>query len=250
MRTPSTWMAAECSRDNFHLLNSSPRRSSRGSILRWRVRTRAMSSENPKLSNTIREILSEEMSGAPSDASSGARSDESDVRAATRPHQHDFPYDRGEEAQVTRREFCNFLALTSTALFAGAAGFAGKALLDGNRQPQYAPAKIEGSETLAPNSSLNFRYPTEKDTAILVRAADGQYFAYGQKCTHLSCPVYFERTRGRLECPCHEGGFDVQTGNVLYGPPPRPLDSIELEMREGGEVWATGRKAGSDEHSV
>lgn len=200
-----------------------------------------MSSENSKLSNTIRVVLSEEASAAPSD--------ERDVRAATRPHQHDFPYDRGEEAQVTRREFCNFLALTSTALFVGAAGFAGKAMLDRNRQPQYAPAKIEGAETLAPNSSLNFRYPTEKDTAILVRAADGHYFAYGQKCTHLSCPVYFEQRHGRLECPCHEGGFDVVTGNVLYGPPPRPLDSIELEVRAGGEVWAIGRKARGDEHT-
>ena len=197
-----------------------------------------MSSENSKLSNTIREVLSEPVS------------DEGDVRAATRPHQHDFPYDRGEEAQVTRREFCNFLAVTSTALFVGAAGFAAKAMLDRTGGEQFTPAKIDGAAALAPGSSLNFRYPTEKDTAILVRAADGQYFAYGQKCTHLSCPVYFEREHGRLECPCHEGGFDVRTGNVLYGPPPRPLDSIELEVREGGEVWALGRKAGGDEHSV
>lgn len=201
-----------------------------------------MSSERPKLRDTINAILS--------DATSDAMSDESDVRAATRPHQHDFPYDRGEEAQVTRREFCNFLALTSTALFASAAGFAGKAMIDRGRSPQYTPAKVEGAERLAPGSSLNFRYPTEKDTAIIVRAVDGQYFAYGQKCTHLACPVYFESARGRLECPCHEGGFDVQTGNVLYGPPPRPLDRIELEVRDGGEVWATGRKAGGDEHSA
>ena len=44
-------------------------------------------------------------------------SDESDVRVATAPYQKDFPYERGEEAQVTRREFCNFLGLTSAALF-------------------------------------------------------------------------------------------------------------------------------------
>ncbi len=206
-----------------------------------------MSSEDSKLSATIRAVLSGE---DPPDALSGAQSDESDVRAATAGHQHDFPYDRGEEAQVTRREFCNFLALTSTALFVSSVGFAGKAALDRNRLPQYLPAKIDGGETVAPNSSLNFRYPTEKDTAILVRAADGQYFAYGQKCTHLTCPVYFESARERLECPCHEGGFDVRTGNVLYGPPPRPLDTIELEIREGGEVWAIRRKAAIDEHSV
>lgn len=197
-----------------------------------------MSSENSRLSNTIREVLSDN------------ESDERDVRAATAPHQHDFPYERGEEAQVTRREFCNFLALTSTALFVSAAGFAGKAMIDRSRTPHYTPAKVEGAERLAPGASLNFRYPTEKDTAILVRAADGQYFAYGQKCTHLACPVYFEKKRERLECPCHEGGFDVRTGKVLYGPPPRPLDPIELEVRENGEVWAISRKAGSDEHSA
>lgn len=206
-----------------------------------------MSSKDSKLSDTIRAVLSAE---GRSNASSDSQSDESDVRAATAPHQHDFPYHRGEEAQVTRREFCNFLALTSTALFVSSAGFAGKALLDRNRLPQYLPAKIDGGELLAPNSSINFRYPTERDTAILVRAADGQYFAYGQKCTHLACPVYFETVHGRLECPCHEGGFDVRTGNVLYGPPPRPLDMIEVEVREGGEVWAIGRKAGSNERSV
>ena len=167
-------------------------------------------------------------------------SDETDVRAATAPFQAEFPYERDEEAQVTRREFCNFLGLTSAALFAGAAGFAAKAALDARESVSLAAARIDGSETLAPNSSLNFSYPTERDSAILVRTADGAYHAYGQKCTHLSCPVYYSRNHQRLECPCHEGAFDAATGNVLYGPPPRALDTIELDTRDG-EVWATGR---------
>jgi Rieske Fe-S protein len=182
-------------------------------------------------------------------ARSDAQSDEGDVRRAVAAHQRDFPYERGEEAQVTRREFCNFLALTSTALFAAAAGFAAKAALDSRRAQELTPAKIEGAEALAPGSALNFRYPTADDTAILVRMADGHYYAYGQKCTHLTCPVYYERERQRLECPCHEGGFDVRTGQVLYGPPPRPLDQIVLEVR-GAEVWAVGRRTGEHEHSV
>jgi Rieske Fe-S protein len=189
-----------------------------------------------KLSPVIKDVLST----APSDSTS----DESDVRAATAPHQHDFPYERDEEAQVTRREFCNFLALTSTALFVSAAGFAGKAAIDAQSTPSFTPARVDGAEALAPGTSLNFRYPTERDTAILVRDSEGQYHAYGQKCTHLACPVYFAREHGRLECPCHEGAFDVKTGNVLYGPPPRPLDRIELEVRANGELWAIGRKAG------
>ena len=169
-------------------------------------------------------------------------SDETDVRAATEPFQAEFPYERGEEAQVTRREFCNFLGLTSAALFVGAAGFAGKAALDAREAAALPAAHIEGAEVLAPNSSLNFSYPTERDSAILVRTADGAYHAYGQKCTHLSCPVYYSRDHRRLECPCHEGAFNAATGDVLYGPPPRALDAIEVEVRDG-QVWATGRNA-------
>lgn len=175
-------------------------------------------------------------------------SDESDVRAATALFQAEFPYERDEEAHVTRREFCNFLGLTSAALFVGAAGFAGKAALDARESESLPTAHIEGAETLAANTSLNFNYPTERDSAILIRTADGAYHAYGQKCTHLSCPVYYSRDHQRLECPCHEGAFDAGTGAVLYGPPPRALDTIELETRDG-QVWAIGRKPSSSGNS-
>lgn len=173
-------------------------------------------------------------------------SDENDVRAATAPFQAEFPYERDQEAQVTRREFCNFLGLTSAALFVGAAGFAAKATLDARESESLLSTVIDGAEALAPNSSLNFSYPTDRDSAILIRTADGAYHAYGQKCTHLSCPVYYSRNHQRLECPCHEGAFDVATGDVLYGPPPRALDRIDVEMRDG-QVWAVGRNPSTPE---
>jgi nitrite reductase/ring-hydroxylating ferredoxin subunit len=174
-------------------------------------------------------------------------SDESDVRAATASFQSEFPYERDEEAHVTRREFCNFLGLTSAALFVGAAGFAAKAALDARKPESLAPVLIDGAEAIARNSSLNFNYPTVRDSAILIRTADGAYHAYGQKCPHLSCPVYYSRDHQRLECPCHEGAFDAVTGNVLYGPPPRALDAIEIELRDG-QVWAIGRKPSAAEN--
>lgn len=176
-------------------------------------------------------------------------SDERDVREATVEHQKEFPYERDEESQVTRREFCNFLFLTSSALFAGAIGFSAKAVYDARVSPEYTPVKIEGAAELKPGTALNFYYPNENDTAILVRAKDGNFYAYGQKCTHLACPVYYAREANRLECPCHEGGFAVETGNVLYGPPPRPLDKVEIELKNG-EVWAIGRKASNDGHEI
>ena len=38
--------------------------------------------------------------------------------------------------------------------------------------------------------------------------------------------------------PCHGGVFDIK-GNVITGPPPRPLDRIEYKV-ENGEVILLG----------
>jgi nitrite reductase/ring-hydroxylating ferredoxin subunit len=191
--------------------------------------------------------MSSDMASNLNDAIDKVLSDERDVRGATAPHQEEFPYGRDDEAQVTRREFCNFLFLTSGALLASTAGVGAKAAYDRAQQEQFTPANIQGANALQPGEALNFYYPNENDTAILIRDREGNYHAYGQKCTHLTCPVYYSKEGDRLECPCHEGGFDVRTGNVLYGPPPRPLDRVVIEQR-GGEVWATGIVRGGDTH--
>lgn len=187
--------------------------------------------------NTVKSIIDADENA--SNEISGERT----VRTATAPYQAEFPYEVDEEAQVTRREFCNFLFLTSSALFVGAAGFAGKLAYDSQFEKSFAPKMIEGAEALAPGTALNFRYPNENDTAILIRAADGNYYAFEQQCTHLTCPVYYAKENDRIECPCHEGGFDVHTGNVLYGPPPRALGQIIIEKRNG-EIWAVGKRIG------
>lgn len=193
---------------------------------------------NSKVLNqdTVRKVL----------AANSEISDETNVRVASAPFQAEFPYERDSEAQVTRREFCNFLFLTSSALFVGAAGFAAKAAYDARSPTTFAPAKIDGAMNIEPGTALNFSYPTEEETAILIRGSDGQYKAFGQKCTHLSCPVHYSKTNDRLECPCHEGGFSSKTGEVLYGPPPRPLDEIELETRNG-EIFAVKREVRGNE---
>ena len=188
-----------------------------------------MSSEN--LSNTIQRVLS----------------DENEVREAISPFQKEFPYDRDDEGDVTRREFCNFLFLTSSALLVSGAAFAGKAAYDAREKGAFPAMKIDGAEALQPGNSQNFFYPDRDEPAILIRSRDGEYHAFAQKCTHLTCPVYYAKERDRLECPCHEGGFDARTGSVLYGPPPRALDKVEVEIR-GTEVWAVGIDRGGEGH--
>ena len=103
--------------------------------------------------------------------------------------------------------------------------------------------------TIEDPSPLAWAGQTAKTAAWLRRDSASAFTAFAVNCTHLACPVYYARQHERLECPCHEGAFDAANGNVLYGPPPRPLDVIEIEMR-GGQVWAVSRKAASDEHAV
>ncbi len=42
------------------------------------------------------------------------------------------------------------------------------------------------------------------------------------RCTHLACTVNWNETAQAYLCPCHDAKFST-TGEVLDGPPPRPL---------------------------
>jgi menaquinol-cytochrome c reductase iron-sulfur subunit len=69
--------------------------------------------------------------------------------------------------------------------------------------------------------------------AVWVYTPDGEKFkAYNGHCTHLGCGFIFDKDRGHFYCPCHHGEFDVKTGNVLNGPPPRGLDELKVEIRD------------------
>jgi menaquinol-cytochrome c reductase iron-sulfur subunit len=62
---------------------------------------------------------------------------------------------------------------------------------------------------------------------------DGQKFkAYSGRCTHLGCGFVWDKDAKNFLCPCHRGRFDLKTGAVLDGPPPRPLDELEVQIRE------------------
>lgn len=151
--------------------------------------------------------------------------------------------------EVSRRRFCNRLLSTSAglALAAHALNTTAKGLGSGQHSNLlfYPPQKVDGAAQLLPGSSVYFNYPKANDLAILIRGADGQYSAYSRKCPHLGCSIEFDNSRSCLTCPCHRGAYDARTGHVLFGPPPRPLDQIVLQVRAGGEVWAVGRRIGS-----
>lgn len=59
--------------------------------------------------------------------------------------------------------------------------------------------------------------------------------AYDPSCTHLGCRIKYQNNKGRFFCPCHGGVFDG-AGNVVSGPPPKPLSRYKTKI-EDAHVW-------------
>ena len=66
----------------------------------------------------------------------------------------------------------------------------------------------------------------------VVRLDATRVLALSAVCTHVRCILGYEPARKTLVCPCHDGRFDL-SGNVLSGPPPRPLPSYPVLVRAG-----------------
>ncbi len=150
----------------------------------------------------------------------------------------EFSVHSADERYVTRRQFTKFLVLTSLGMFVGQVWILIKRWLAGKPSPLPQQA-IARKEDIAVGEVKLFTYPTAEDHCIMVRTTADHYVAYSQKCTHLSCAVYYAKEANRLECPCHRGLFAVEDGRVLAGPPTRPLPKIVITAR-GADLVASG----------
>ena len=155
----------------------------------------------------------------------------------------DFPYESENDEHITRRDATRFLLLVS-------GGFAlGNALIwvraQGAEVEPTARVDLGAADQLAPGEWRVFSYPDDRTPAILIRRESGEVIAFQQKCTHLACPVAYERSRDGegecLSCHCHNGRFDVATGKGVSGPPRelRPLARVALETKDG-RLYAVG----------
>ena len=73
----------------------------------------------------------------------------------------------------------------------------------------------------------------ESEIACFVATKNGSDFAVMSNiCTHLGCRVRWIEGDRQFLSPCHNGIFD-EDGNVVSGPPPRPLDRYEYKVEDG-----------------
>jgi Rieske Fe-S protein len=148
----------------------------------------------------------------------------------------DFPIDWPQDLYVERRDFMKFLVLTSAA-FALGQMWIGVENWYRRRSGQPPVQRIAAVDDLAVGGALVFRYPDEHEPCLLVRLTPSEFVAFGQKCTHLSCAVIPRPAENSFYCPCHEGRFDLRTGQPTAGPPRRPLRRVVLDIR-GRHIYA------------
>jgi Rieske Fe-S protein len=146
----------------------------------------------------------------------------------------EFPYPWSEDEIVTRRDTLRFLLAGSGALFAATGILAILGHLPSG--PNVHAVAIAREGELGENEWKVFDFPDQYAQGILINLPGKGLVAYSDVCTHLSCAVQYIGNN-RLHCPCHEGLFDAASGNVLAGPPTRPLPMIQLAI-ENQTIYA------------
>lgn len=143
----------------------------------------------------------------------------------------DFRIEKQLATSVSRRDFAKFLTLVSGGLMVGSGLVAAKAYI-------YPKEEVEGEHFVCKKQEVPVggtrAFVIEGSTIpyILIHLENGEFMAYEQKCTHLSCSVFYKPGTGIIHCPCHEGSFDAKTGDVLAGPPPRALPKLDVFFKD------------------
>lgn len=78
------------------------------------------------------------------------------------------------------------------------------------------------------------RYP-----ALVINTENGLR-AYSAVCTHFACLVNWDPDKKEIICPCHEGIFRPEDGEVISGPPPRGLDVFNAYVADDGLIYVEG----------
>jgi cytochrome b6-f complex iron-sulfur subunit len=138
-------------------------------------------------------------------------------------------------ANVPRRRFVNILL--GTGLLASAASFLYPILryLVPPKLPDLGGDAVLAARVaeLKPNTAKTFRFGTRP--GLLVETAAGEYRAMSATCTHLGCTVQYRPDLREIWCACHNGMYDLN-GRNISGPPPRPLEAFEVQVR-GDDIF-------------
>jgi Rieske Fe-S protein len=87
-------------------------------------------------------------------------------------------------------------------------------------------------KTVAITNRDGWRDVVSNHPVFVNRTAEGKFQVLSSVCPHLGCSVAWHPERERFVCPCHGGQFAAD-GKRISGPPPRGLDALEAQVKDG-----------------
>jgi menaquinol-cytochrome c reductase iron-sulfur subunit len=94
--------------------------------------------------------------------------------------------------------------------------------------------KIESpiSKTVTLVQRDGWREVVSTQSVYVNRAKNGKLQVVSAICPHLGCSVAWQASQGKFVCPCHGGQFGPD-GTHISGPPPRGLDILNAQVKDG-----------------
>ncbi len=139
--------------------------------------------------------------------------------------------------QPSKRDFLTTsLATLSTALV----GFILFPLARYLKQPPSGGGNIKRTiaaklDDVPNDSGVIFRFGN--NPGIVFRTPAGELKSFTAVCTHLGCTVQYVPVESYIFCACHNGKYDLN-GQVISGPPPRPLEQYQVDV-QGDDIVVT-----------
>jgi len=87
------------------------------------------------------------------------------------------------------------------------------------------------------NSGRIFKFGSKP--GLVVHTSADEWKAFVAVCPHLNCTVQYRAETQQIWCACHNGTFDLN-GQVISGPPPKPLEQLSVNVR-GDDVVVSRR---------
>lgn len=153
---------------------------------------------------------------------------------------------RNGEDTVSRRKLFGWL-IAAINLVVGAVvigpvlGFIGSPLARAGR-PKWIGVCSESDLAVGQTREVTFSVPVldgyqkvDRKYSVFLHRYPDRIVAFDPACTHLGCRVQWVGDKNRYLCPCHGGVFDSD-GQVVSGPPPKPLVQYPVKL-EDGQVW-------------
>jgi cytochrome b6-f complex iron-sulfur subunit len=146
------------------------------------------------------------------------------------------PESQADKKPISRRRFMAYAWIMAAAVVIGELIGGTIAFLWPRRKgPRVETVFIAGKVT---DFKVGEVIPFRKERTFILRT-EGGFLAISAVCTHLHCIVNWNEMLKKFECPCHGAKFN-QNGEVLEGPPPRPLDLYKLQVVAGNVVIDRG----------